>query len=254
MKRIVVMFVSLLCLGSMEAENYDMIITIDREQIQGIVKEISEEKISYSRPDRPSTVVYTLPRSKVVLIQFADGSIELFQDKPAASKAEVVAEQITDTVKEEVASLHMVTEHQPSSSVDSVNHALSSRIFRDGREYMHNNTYISAKQVGIILKNNDAVAYTHWKKADNLALSGAVIAGVGLGSILGGLGTIPLGVPVCLGLTATGLVLTGVGTTLILCAPIHYEKALDIYNEKYDRYTTLSFSASPQSLSFSVCF
>lgn len=257
MKRIISICISLLCLGAVCAENHDMIITTDREQIQCVVKEISEDVISYLRPDRPATVSYTIARNKVVLIQFSNGSIELFQEQKKTEtfkEEQVLAVQKEDSVKEQVT---LITSSNPTSTASeevSSTQGLRERIFRDGNEYMHNNTYISAKQVGIILKNKDGDAYAQWKKANNLALSGCIIAGIGIGSVLGGLCTITSSIEASLGLAAAGVVLSGVGVTLMLCAPIHYEKALNIYNEKYDKYTTLSFSASPQSLALRVCF
>lgn len=61
------------------AENiYDVIITTDKEQIQCNVKEISDVSVSFIRADKPATVTYSLPKEKIFIIQFADGSTETF--------------------------------------------------------------------------------------------------------------------------------------------------------------------------------
>ena len=262
MKRIIVVFMSLFCLGSMVADNYDIIITTDRQQIQCLVKEIAYEKVMYSIPDRPNSVIYSIPKDKVVLIRFSDGSVELFQMEnqpvkhetdlsPAPKDSIVEALQVSATTTPATPTATPVTNVQTE---DTDINPVQERIFRDGREYMYNNTYISAKQVGIILKNRDSDAYVHWKRGDNLAMSGCVIAGIGLGATLGGLCTISSSIGATIGLSVTGLVLSGVGATLALCAPLQYEKAVNIYNQKYDKYTALTFTASPQALSLRICF
>ena len=65
---------------------YDMIITTDKEQIQCMVKEISENTVSFIRADKPVAVTYTLPKDKIVLVQFTDGTTEVFSVEQPADK------------------------------------------------------------------------------------------------------------------------------------------------------------------------
>lgn len=76
------------------AENsFDVIITTDKEQIQCSVKEISDVSVSFIRADKPATVTYSLPKEKIFIIQFADGSIETFSSND--QKSEQVTQQGT---------------------------------------------------------------------------------------------------------------------------------------------------------------
>ena len=68
------------------AENmYDVIITTDKEQIQCNVKEISDISVSFIRADKPASVTYSLPKEKIFIIQFADGSVETFSSNDQKS-------------------------------------------------------------------------------------------------------------------------------------------------------------------------
>lgn len=57
---------------------YDMIFTVDREQIQCNVKEISDSTVFFMRAGKPATVTYSMSKNRIVLIQYADGTTETF--------------------------------------------------------------------------------------------------------------------------------------------------------------------------------
>lgn len=82
------------------AENtYDVIITTDKEQIRCSVKEISDVSVSFVRADKPANVTYSLPKEKIFIIQFADGSTETFlSEKPSNNHYEeqIVQQEITN--------------------------------------------------------------------------------------------------------------------------------------------------------------
>lgn len=109
------------------------------------------------------------------------------------------------------------------------------RIYRDNGHYFYNDVYISDKEVARILERENAAAYKQWKKADGLLVGGAVCAGLGGGLVIGGL--IPLisqNYMATLGIECAALVPLGIGLGLTFGASAQYNKAINIYNSKYD--------------------
>ena len=109
------------------------------------------------------------------------------------------------------------------------------RIYRDNGHYFYNDVYISDKEVARILERENAAAYKQWKKAEGLLVGGAVCIGIGGGLAIGGL--IPLisqNYMATLGIECAALVPLGIGLGLTFGASAQYNKAINIYNSKYD--------------------
>ena len=69
-----------------------------------------------------------------------------------------------------------------------------------------------------------------------MLIGGAICTGIGGGLVIGGLITLISGNPtICLAMDCAGLVPLGVGLGLTLGASSKYNKAIDIYNSKYDQ-------------------
>ena len=132
----------------------------------------------------------------------------------------------------------------------------TSRIYREGKEYMYNDTYISGKEVKRILQNQDPLAYEQWRKGDGLVIGASVCAGVGLGLAIGGIFPIIWGdYGVAIGVECSALVPLGVGLGLALGAGAKYNKAIDIYNSKYDNAAIqLNIFTSPTGVGLALSF
>ena len=77
------------------------------------------------------------------------------------------------------------TTSEQAISASSTSASKSGRIYRDNGHYLHNDTYISSREVERLLEKESSEAYEKWRKADGMAIGGAVCSGVGLGLALG---------------------------------------------------------------------
>lgn len=132
----------------------------------------------------------------------------------------------------------------------------SGRIYRDGKQFFYNNTYISKKEVERILQRENSSAYYQWKKADGLRIGGAVCTGIGGGLVLSGLFSLITGdYGAVIGLECSALVPLGIGLGLSLGASAKYNKAIDIYNSKYDRAAAeLRWHVAPTEVGVAIAF
>lgn len=131
-----------------------------------------------------------------------------------------------------------------------------SRIYRDGNHYLHNEVYISGKEVERILERENYAAYQQWKKAEGMQIGGAVCTGLGSGLVTGGLFfLIGQNYKACIGIELSALVPLGIGLGLTLGASAQYNKAIDLYNSKYDHAAVqLKWHVSPTNVGFAIAF
>ena len=129
------------------------------------------------------------------------------------------------------------------------------RIYIIDGDYMCNNTFISSKQIKKQIQG-DPSAYKQWRKADKMVIGGWVCVGVGLGLAVGGL--IPIAYEyynAALGLECASLVPLGVGLGLTLGAAKQYQKAIDIYNSKFDHAAVqFKYNIAPNGFSVALAF
>ena len=147
------------------------------------------------------------------------------------------------------------SEQTMSSSATTI--SKSGRIYRDNGHYLHNDVYISSKEVERILEREDPVAYKEWQKAEGLLIAGGVFDGIGLGLAIGGLFTLiqPRNYIACLGIECGALVSLGVGLGLTFGSSAHYNKAIDIYNSKYDHAAVqLKWHVAPTEVGLALVF
>lgn len=173
---------------------------------------LGKDGVTYLLQDEEST----LPASQIEKVTFlSNGQVKTYNPKDSPA----------------------VRPKQPSASLASTPQT-SGRIYRDNNEYMHNNRYISSKEVARILEREDYAAYKQWKKADGFLIGGSICAGIGSGLVLGGLISLVSGSPVpCIAMECCALAPLGIGIGLCVGANSKYNKAIDIYNSKYDKTT-----------------
>lgn len=130
------------------------------------------------------------------------------------------------------------------------------RIYRDNGHYMRNEIYISSKEVERILQKENSAAYKQWEKANSMVIGGAVCTGIGGGLVIGGLiSLISKNHIVCLGMECGAVVPLSVGLGLTLGASSHYDKAIDIYNSKYDKAAVqLKWHVAPTEVGLAIAF
>jgi hypothetical protein len=78
-----------------EAEACDMIIMKSGEEISSKVREINENDIKYSKCDNPQGVMYTISKKEVLMIKYANGSKDVFNESEA-NKTEKKSELNSD--------------------------------------------------------------------------------------------------------------------------------------------------------------
>jgi len=181
-----------------------------------------------------------LPASQLAKVTFLhNGQVKVYNQDAAATMMPKPKAAVTQSEQPEPTTAHT-----------------SGRIYRDGREYMHNNRFISSKEVARILEREDKAAYKQWKKADGMLIGGGVCAGIGSGLVLGGLFSLTSGnAAPCLIIDCCALLPLGVGLGLCLGANAQYNKAIDIYNSKYDQAAVqLQWHVAPNEVGLAIAF
>lgn len=147
---------------------------------------------------------------------------------------------------------------QSKSTVNSQNteENKNGRIFRDNGQYFYNDTYISSKEVERILQRENAAAYNQWKKAEGMLIGGSICTGIAGGLAIGGL--FPLinrNFIATIGMECAAIVPLSIGLGLTLGASTHYNKAIDIYNSKYDHAAIqLKWLIAPNGVGLALAF
>lgn len=147
---------------------------------------------------------------------------------------------------------------QSKSSVNSKNSEenKNGRIFRDNGQYFYNDTYISSKEVERILQRENAAAYNQWKKAEGMLIGGSICIGIAGGLAIGGLfPLISRNYIATIGMECAAIVPLSIGLGLTLGASTHYNKAIDIYNSKYDHTAIqLKWQITPNGVGLALAF
>ena len=192
------------------------------------------------------------------LMELADNYVAYtFNGKYFSLPAEQV-NKVTDLRNGAVTEYNGQSKNKDKSSVSAKTpeKLKGSRIYRDNGEYMYNNTYISQKEVARILERENSTAFKEWKKAEGMLIGGGVCVGIGGGLAIGGLITLIGKDPkTCLIMDGCALVPLGIGLGLTLGASSHYNKAIDIYNSKYDHAAVqLKWRVAPNQVGLAIAF
>lgn len=159
------------------------------------------------------------------------------------------------------------TTSEQAISASSTSASKSGRIYRDNGHYLHNDTYISSREVERLLEKESSEAYEKWRKADGMAIGGAVCSGVGLGLALGSIfpflyagktnniSEIYRWSVAGVVLATTGGVSAIVGVGLLIGASAQYNKAIYIYNSNYDHAAVqLQWHVAPTEVGLALVF
>lgn len=253
----------MLFLAPLSAEEYDLLITADRNQIRCTILEISDVTIRYTRADRPQSITFSTPISQIHAIVYRDGTIEQLSasNDPATtdavpSAAPIVSPPTKHSLPHSAVAATPARKPAHDAKTDkAVNSSeqLPGRIYCDRRSYVYNDRYISEKEIVRILQT-DAIAYDSWQRAQRMAVGSIVTTSVGGGLAIIGLCCLPASIGAGLGVAGGGLAMVCVGTGLICGAMARQERAIDLYNDHVDARLQVSFFASPSDVGFAIRF
>ncbi|MDR0811237.1 MAG: hypothetical protein LBN23_03030 [Paludibacter sp.] len=152
MKKLLLLFVAF-CGGIAFLFAQDVIILNNGDEIQALVQEIGSDEVTYQKTDNQSIATYTLKKSEIFMIKYANGSKEVFNDATMAISAA------------DIVSLPMETE------------AMQKEFFAIG-----DNDAAMLK----FLQKNDMRYYDSFNSACRMRNTGKHLLGAGIGVTLGG--------------------------------------------------------------------
>lgn len=219
-------------------------VTSDAEKVEAEILLRSGDVLTVQITDMKSNYVayvlngqaYTIPASQVVKVTFPQNG------------------QVKEYNGQSISNVESVKSN--GSSGKEVISKPSGRIYRDNGEYLYNDTYISSKEVAKILKRENNAAYTKWKKAEGMLIGGAICTSVGSLMAVGGLVSLVGKDPMpCLIIDCCAIVPLGIGLGLTLGASSQFNKAIDIYNSKYDQAAVqLKWGIAPTGVGLALVF
>ena len=225
----------------------DIIVTNDAQKIEAKILEVSKTEIKYKEKSNLNGPTYILETKEISSIIYSNGKVVLYNQESTAK----------DSTPDKPTEINAEQNKESDATEGTKATYTPGRIYRDNGQYLHNDTYISAKEVERILEREDPVAYKEWQKAEGLLIAGGVFDGIGLGLAIGGLFTLiqPRNYIACLGIECGALVSLGVGLGLTFGSSAHYNKAIDIYNSKYDHAAVqLQWHVAPTEIGLALVF
>ncbi len=236
MKKLIV-----LCVGAIVATcslfAQDIIVTKDAKKIEATILEVSKSEIKYKEIDNPNGPTFMLETDEISSIIYSNGKVVVYN------------QNAQDTAKEPE------KEEPVVNNDDATSQETNGRIFRENGDYYYKGSFISAKEVERILERENTAAYNQWKKAHGMLVGGAVCTGIGSGLVLGGLVSLISDPIVCIAIECSALVPLGIGLGLTLGSSSGYNKAIDIYNSKYDHAAVqLKWHVAPTEVGLAIAF
>lgn len=236
MKKLIV-----LCVGAIVATcslfAQDIIVTKDAKKIEATILEVSKSEIKYKEIDNPNGPTFILETDEISSIIYSNGKVVVYN------------QNAQDTAKEPE------KEEPVVNNDDATSQETNGRIFRENGDYYYKGSFISAKEVERILERENTAAYNQWKKAHGMLVGGAVCTGIGSGLVLGGLVSLISDPIVCIAIECSALVPLGIGLGLTLGSSSGYNKAIDIYNSKYDHAAVqLKWHVAPTEVGLAIAF
>lgn len=225
----------------------DIIVTNDAQKIEAKILEVSKTEIKYKEMSDLNGPTYILETKEISSIIYSNGKVVLYNQESAAK----------DSTPDKSTEINAEQNKESDATEGTKATYTPGRIYRDNGQYLHNDTYISAKEVERILERENPAAYKEWQKAEGLLIAGGVFDGIGLGLAIGGLFTLipPQNYIACIGIECGALVSLGVGLGLTLGSSAHYNKAIDIYNSKYDHAAVqLQWHVAPTEIGLALVF
>ena len=248
MKRI--LLIACFVIASMPFFAQDIIVTMNAQKIEAKILEVSKNEIKYKEKSNLNGPTFILDTKEISSIIYSNGKVVVYNQEVAVTSdkktEEIQAKTITPITDEKTVEITKTTSEQ-ATATSPTSASQSGRIYRDNGSYMYNDTYISSREVVRILQKENESAYKQWQKADGMSIGGAVCSGVGLGLALGSIfpfiyrnkaytsAEFSSWTWVGIGLASAGGVCAIVGAGLLIGASAQYNKAIDIYNSKYDQ-------------------
>ena len=84
MKKIVLV-ISLILAGAVAALAQDIITTKDGTDIKAKILEVTSTEVKYKRASNPDGPTFTIAKSEILIVRYANGENEIFKDTPSAS-------------------------------------------------------------------------------------------------------------------------------------------------------------------------
>jgi len=114
-------------------------------------------------------------------------------------------------------------------------------LVKTGSNYVLGDQFLTEKQVGKLYEQKCPEAYSIYKSAKACITAGCTVVGIGGAEIIGiaaaGGGLSSKGSAVGYSI---GTIITCTGLIVVLCAPLKYSKAVDVYNERTGSQFTIA--------------
>ena len=218
--------------AKIKGENIATILFLSGNTRRGELVEMNSQYVSFLE----NGVKITIPASEINSVTLGNGQTRTYTNVSTIQEKNV----------------------QSKSTVNSKNteENKNGRIFRDNGQYFYNDTYISSKEVERILQRENAAAYNQWKKAEGMLIGGSICTGIAGGLAIGGLfPLISKNYIATIGMECAAIVPLSIGLGLTLGASTHYNKAIDIYNSKYDHTAIqLKWQITPNGVGLALAF
>ncbi len=276
--------------GAANTQTADVLFLRNGVQIIGTITDMTETTVSYTRADRPKSLVFSTPMEQIEKILFSDGTMAQIADAQTTTTqyAQTTATQYAQTaqataapqytqaatqtavqpavqataqtavqpaVQTTVQTTAQTTAQATQTTTQPTKSAVAGkgRIYRDKNNYMYDDKYVSEKEVERVIRTNYA-AYEEWQSAKRMVTASWVMVGLGGAGLIATLGCIPAGGAAVGGAAAGTLVFSSVGLGLALGSSRHMDKAITIYNAQIDMATELHLFAAPEGIGVAVRF
>lgn len=183
---------------------------------------------------------YSLPAEQINKVTFLlNGQVKQYIQTPQYTQTKTLTQEVIVNKQEK---------EKEKTKVDG-------RIYILDGDYMCNNVFISNKELERLMQS-DTKAYKQWRKGTSYIWGGSICLGVGLGLAIGGY--IPIkyeyyNSAIALECVALASVCASIG--LYCAAPKQYQKAIDIYNSKFDHAAVqFKYNIAPNGFSVALAF
>lgn len=186
---------------------------------------------------------YSLPAEQINKVTFLlNGQVKQYAQIP----------QYTPTTQTKTLTQEVVVNKQEKEKEKT---KVDGRIYILNGDYMCNNVFISSKELERLIQSNTK-AHKQWRKGRAYIWGGSICLGVGLGLAIGGF--IPIKYKYydsAIALECVALASACASIGLYCAVPKAYQKAIDIYNSKFDHAAVqFKYNIAPNGFSVALAF